>query len=112
MPSRGAIVARQNGYDHRRSIVLVRIGIIGDFNSNYRTHVAINAAIDHTAAALGERLNAEWLPTPDLAKPGAEKLLSAYHALWAAPVSPYESGVGMLRGIEYARARNVPFTGT
>ena len=38
--------------------------------------------------------------------------MSDYDALWAAPASPYESGVGMLRGIEYARCHNVPFTGT
>ena len=72
----------------------------------------INAAIDHTAAVFGEPISAEWLPTPDLAKPGSEKLLSDYDALWAAPASPYESGVGMLRGIEYARCHNLPFTGT
>ena len=91
---------------------MVRIGIIGDFNSKYHTHTAISAAIEHTAAALGETLAAEWLPTPDIAKPGAENLLSDFHALWAAPASPYESGEGMLRGIEYARSRNIPFTGT
>jgi CTP synthase (UTP-ammonia lyase) len=91
---------------------LVRIGIIGDFNSKYHTHVAINAAIEHTAAALGEPLRADWLPTPDLQKPGAELRLSDYQALWAAPVSPYESGAGMLRGIQFARSHDVPFTGT
>jgi CTP synthase (UTP-ammonia lyase) len=80
-----------------RSDVLVRIGIIGDFNSKYQTHVAINAAIEHTAAAIGEVLRAEWLPTPDLAGRGEETLLSEYHALWAAPVSPYKSAEGMLR---------------
>lgn len=87
---------------------MVRIGIIGDFNPKYHTHVAI----EHTAAALGLPLHADWLPTPEIAKAGAESLLSGYHALWAAPASPYESGAGMLSGIEYARSHNVPFTGT
>ena len=91
---------------------MVRIGIIGDYNSNHHTHVAIGAAIEHTAAILGEDLRAEWLPTPEIAKAGADKLLSNFDALWAAPASPYESGDGMLRGIEYARTSNVPFTGT
>ena len=72
----------------------------------------MNAAIEHTAAALGEPLRGEWLPTTELAKPGADKLLSGYDALWAAPASPYASGEGMLYGIEYARSRNIPFTGT
>src|SRR5258708_27452845 len=95
-----------------RSDRLVHIGIIGDFNSKYDTHVAINAALEHTAAAIGERVRAEWLPTPDLAKPGAEKLLAGFDALWASPASPYESAEGLLRGIAYARSHNVPFTGT
>jgi len=95
----------------REGLFLIRIGIIGDFNSKYHTHVAINTAVEHVVAA-GEAVCAEWLATPQLAQPGAEKLLAAYDALWAAPASPYESFEGMLRGIEYARSRNVPFTGT
>ena len=91
---------------------MVRIGIIGDFNSRHHTHVGINSALQHSASALEEELRAEWLPTPELAGPGSEKLLAQYDALWAAPASPYDSGTGMLRGIEYARTRNVPFTGT
>lgn len=89
-----------------------RIGIIGDFHSKYPTHVAINAALAHTAAALGMAVEPEWLPTTEVAKPGADRVLAAYDALWASPASPYESAEGMLRGIEYARSRNVPFTGT
>jgi CTP synthase (UTP-ammonia lyase) len=91
---------------------VVRIGIIGDFNAKHHTHVAINAAIEHTATALREDLRAEWLPTPEIIKVGADELLPNFDALSAAPVSPYESAEGMLRGIEYARSRNVPFTGT
>ena len=89
-----------------------RIGIIGDFNSSYQTHVAINAALEHTAVALGLPVQAEWLPTTEVATSGAERLLAAYDALWAAPASPYKSAAGMLRGIQYARSGNVPFTGT
>ena len=91
---------------------MIRIGIVGDFNAKHHSHVAINTAIEHTAAALGEELRGEWLPTPQLARAGAEKILSNFDALWAAPASPYASFEGMLRGIEYARSRNVPFTGT
>jgi len=90
----------------------MRIGIIGDFNPKHHTHVTINAALEHTAAALAEDLHSEWLPTPEIAKPDSDKLLAEFDGLWAAPASPYESAEGMLRGIEYARCRNVPFTGT
>lgn len=91
---------------------MVRIGIIGDYNSNHHTHVAIDAAIEHTATALGEDLRAVWLPTPEVARADGDRLLSRCDALWAAPASPYKSGEGMLRGIEYARTHDVPFTGT
>ena len=35
-------------YDPRGSEFVLRIGIIGDFNSKNLTHLAINAAIEHT----------------------------------------------------------------
>ena len=91
---------------------MVRIGIIGDYDSKHHTHVAINVAIEHTATALGEDLHAVWLPTPDVARADGDRLLSIFEALWATPASPYRSGEGMLRGIEYARTHDVPFTGT
>ena len=90
---------------------MVRIGIIGDYNSKHHTHVAIDAAIEHTATALGEDLRAVWLPTHEVARDG-DRLLSGFDGLWATPASPYRSGEGMLRGIEYARTHDVPFTGT
>ncbi len=91
----------------------LRIGILGDFNPKYHTHAAINAALEHSAAAIGETIQPDWLATPRLADPtAAARLLSTYHALWAAPVSPYDSADGMLHGIAYARSRGIPFTGT
>lgn len=91
---------------------MVRIGIIGDYNSQHHTHVAIDVAIEHTATALGEDLRAVWLPTPEVASAEGDRLLSGFDALWATPASPYRSAEGMLRGIEYARTHDVPFTGT
>jgi CTP synthase (UTP-ammonia lyase) len=87
---------------------MVRIGIVGDFDARHHTHVAINAALEHTSEALGEPLQVDWLPTPEV----SDRALAHYDAIWAAPASPYRSMGGMLRGIEYARSRNVPFTGT
>ena len=91
---------------------MIRIAVIGDYNSKFATHVAINTAVEHTAAGLGLDLRAEWVPTPELTHETAHKLLSQYDAVWASPGSPYQSGEGMLRGIEFARANNVPFTAT
>ncbi|HEY6347489.1 MAG TPA: hypothetical protein VIY49_38865 [Bryobacteraceae bacterium] len=91
---------------------MIQIGIIGDFNAKHHTHVAINAAIEHTGAAIREDVRAEWVRTRSIAEDGADKTLSRFDAVWAAPVSPYESAEGMLLGIEYARSHDVPFTGT
>lgn len=91
---------------------MIHIGIMGDFDAKHHTHVAINAAIEHTRAAIREDVQAEWVRTRLIAEDGPDRTLSRFDALWAAQASPYESAEGMLLGIEYARSRDVPFTGT
>jgi CTP synthase (UTP-ammonia lyase) len=90
----------------------VRIGILGDFNPEFPSHHATNAAIQHAAKKLDFTVESEWLPTPALAANGAEKTLESFDGLWASPGSPYKSFDGMLKGIEFARRRDWPFLGT
>jgi CTP synthase (UTP-ammonia lyase) len=90
----------------------VRIGILGDFNPEFRSHHATNDALQHAARKLGMKVESEWLPTSSLTGPGAEKKLESYDGLWASPGSPYKSFDGMLKGIEFARRRDWPFLGT
>jgi CTP synthase (UTP-ammonia lyase) len=90
----------------------VRIGILGDFNADFRSHHATNDALQHAARKLNMDMHSEWIPTPSLAKPGAEKTLESFDGLWASPGSPYKSFDGMLKGIEFARRRDWPFLGT
>ena len=90
----------------------VRIGVIGDFNPEFHTHPAIAKALHHSAAKLDLPLEVEWVPTPALQHTGSEKTLAGFDGLIAAPGSPYRSFDGMLRGIEFARTRNWPFTAT
>lgn len=90
----------------------VRIGIIGDFNTEFRSHHATNDAIQHAASKLKLTVESEWLPTPSLVAPEARKVLESFDGLWASPGSPYKSMDGMLNGIEFARARDWPFLGT
>lgn len=90
----------------------VRIGIIGDFNPEFRSHHATNDSLQHAAAKLGLTLESQWIPTPSLVEAGADKTLEAFDGLWASPGSPYKSMDGMLRGIEFARKRDWPFLGT
>lgn len=89
-----------------------RIGILGDFNPDFRSHHATNDAIQHAAAKIGAPVHSEWIPTPSLLDPQAELTLESFDGLWAAPGSPYKSFDGMLKGIEFARRRDWPFLGT
>jgi CTP synthase (UTP-ammonia lyase) len=90
----------------------VRIGILGDFNTEFRSHHATNDALRHAARKLGITVESEWVPTPGMAEADGAKRLEAFDGLWASPGSPYKSFDGMLRGIQFARTRDWPFLGT
>lgn len=90
----------------------VRIGILGDFNPEFRSHHATNDALQHAAAELKLKLESQWIPTPSVVQPGGQKMLESFDGLWASPGSPYKSMEGMLQGIEFARRRDWPFLGT
>jgi CTP synthase (UTP-ammonia lyase) len=90
----------------------LRIGIIGDFDSQSYTHLATNAALQHAAAALSIHVEPTWLPTLQLETPDRAQRLKPYDALWAAPGSPYHSLEGAVQGIRFAREHDRPFFGT
>jgi CTP synthase (UTP-ammonia lyase) len=90
----------------------VRIGILGDFEPSYHSHFATNAALYDAATKLNVPLMLRWIPTPTLDNADAPKILRHWDGLIAGPGSPYKSFIGMLRGIEFARTQNWPFTGT
>jgi CTP synthase (UTP-ammonia lyase) len=91
---------------------IVRIGILGDFNPEFRSHHATNDSLQHAAAVLNLAVASQWIPTPSLCEPRARKMLESFDGLWASPGSPYKSFDGMLKGIEFARERDWPFLGT
>lgn len=90
----------------------IRIGIIGDFEPAFLSHFATNAALYDAAAHMKTALKLGWLPTPSLEGAEAERVLDRWDGLIASPGSPYKSFAGMLRGIEFARTHDLPFTGT
>ena len=90
----------------------IRIGVLGDFNPEFRSHHALNDSLQHAAAKLKLEMKSEWLPTPSLVKPSADEVLATFDGLWAAPGSPYQSMEGMLHGIQFAREQDWPFLGT
>ncbi|MGA2005454.1 MAG: hypothetical protein ABSG70_18855, partial [Terriglobales bacterium] len=90
----------------------VRIGIIGDFNPEFRSHHATNDALQHAARKLEMKVESAWVPTPSLVEPGGPALLDSFDGLFASAGSPYKSFEGMLKGIEFARVHDRPFLGT
>jgi CTP synthase (UTP-ammonia lyase) len=90
----------------------IRVGILGDFNPEYHSHLATNASLQHAAQALGQPVESEWVPTPSLLDTAAEKTLARFDALWISPGSPYQSMAGMLSGIQRARLGNRPLIAT
>ena len=88
----------------------VRIGVIGDFNPGYPSHIATDEALGHAAAALSIPLELTWLPTPQLE--GDVSLLEPCDGLWCSPGSPYQSMEGALQAIRFAREHDRPFVGT
>ena len=73
----------------------VKIGIIGDFNPELRTHAATNKAIDHSANHLSMSVDAVWLPTESLIDSDNQPIiLRECDGLWASPSSPYKSKEG------------------
>lgn len=90
----------------------VRIGILGDFNPEFRSHHATNDSLQHAARKLKMKVESEWIPTPSLTGQESDKILERFDGLWASPGSPYKSFDGMLKGIEFARRRNWPFLAT
>jgi CTP synthase (UTP-ammonia lyase) len=90
----------------------VRIGILGDFNPEFRSHHTTNDSLQHAARKLGITAEPTWLPTPSLLEPEANATLDSYDGLWASAGSPYKSFDGMLKGIEFARVHDRPFLAT
>jgi CTP synthase (UTP-ammonia lyase) len=89
----------------------VKIGIIGDYDSEYAIHRATNAALEAAGRGLGIGVDYEWVAT-DSVTPGDAGSLAAFDGLWAAPGGPYRSLDGALGGIRFARERGIPFVGT
>ena len=90
----------------------VRIGILGDYDADSPTLPTIDKSLQHASAKLNLAIESQWIPTPSLLQPNAQRMLESFDGIWAAPGSPYQSFDGILKGIEFARRRDWPFLGT
>ena len=80
------------------------IAIVGERIADFPPHVATDAAIAHSAAALGVDVEARWVAT--------DEPLSPVDAIWCAPGSPYRSLDGALAALRHGREHGIPTLGT
>jgi len=90
----------------------LRIGILGDREERRPSHIVTEAAIRHTADALGREVSIEWIPTNAAETAGdAVAALGKFDGLWGGP-GEYWNSNGALEAIRFARESNVPYLGT
>jgi CTP synthase (UTP-ammonia lyase) len=90
----------------------ITIGIVGDFDNNFPSHIATNEALRCAADYLSLDVKIEWLSTPSFRKKTIKTTISHYNGIFASPGSPYRSMEGAIKGIRLARELNIPFIGT
>ncbi|MCI0489146.1 MAG: CTP synthase [Blastocatellia bacterium] len=90
----------------------LKVGIIADYDPDFRPHRKANEVLTHSAKALSAPLEASWLPTEELTSEASLTRLEKFDALWCGPGSPYKSLQGALNAIRFARERDYPFIGT
>ena len=89
----------------------VRIAIVGDFNPEYHTHHATNAALQHTAQALRLNVESKWVATECAAR-DSDRIFRNYDGLFIASGSPYRSMYGAFAAIGFARTQGWPLVAT
>ncbi|OJJ14514.1 hypothetical protein BKI52_42820 [marine bacterium AO1-C] len=89
---------------------MFKIAIIGEFDPNFRPHVATNEALEHLRPWLEVDFQAEWISTEHILQ--NEAAIKPYHGFWIAPGSPYKNMQAALWVIQYARLHKVPVLGT
>lgn len=89
----------------------VIIGIVGDFNENFESHIRLNESLIHVKQKMDWDFDYEWIDTVTVESEGAG-LLRKYNGIWSAPGSPFQSLKGATTAIHYARINNIPHLGT
>lgn len=88
---------------------MMRIGLIGDYDSSVTAHRAIPVALRAAFEALPAPTTFEWVPTQEIL---GESRIAELDAFWCVPASPYRNMDGALCAIRYAREHRRPFLGT
>lgn len=87
----------------------IRIALVGDYNPDVPAHRAIGLALNMLADVAALKVEASWLPTPQVRQTNA---LAGFDGIWCVPASPYLDMDGALAAIRHAREHGLPFLGT
>jgi CTP synthase (UTP-ammonia lyase) len=87
----------------------MKIVVLGDFNPQYHTHIALNESIRHLTKAVNGKVIIEWRGTEIF--DFISELKSDYSGLWIASGSPYKDPENVFNTIRYARENNIPTFG-
>lgn len=85
-----------------------RLAILADYSPSNETHIATDAAVEHSAAALGATIDHFWINTRD----ATADRIADLDGMWIGPASPYEHMDNVLRAIQFARETGLPCLGT
>jgi CTP synthase (UTP-ammonia lyase) len=84
------------------------VAILGEYNPKFHPHVATDAAIRDSCAALGVGIDSHWVSTADV----DDGLIRSHQGVLVAPGSPYKNMARTLEAIRYAREHALPCLGT
>jgi len=84
------------------------IALLGEYTPTFAPHASTNAAIAHANAALGLKIDYDWVSTADI----NSSLFKRYDGIWVTPGSPYIDMDKTLDAIRHARENNIPCFGT
>jgi CTP synthase (UTP-ammonia lyase) len=90
---------------------MIKIAIIGEFNKNFRPHVATNEAIEHSRTFVKLDFQVKWVST-EYVKTNFNDILKKYHVFWIAPGSPYKNMKAAVDLIQHTRINKIPTFGT
>lgn len=89
----------------------IRIGIIGDFDSDRISHVATNDALEHCTNILAIDLETTWVSTSSVDTPRKLEILKNFSGIWFGP-GDIDNVNGALSSVQYCRENGIPFLGT
>ena len=90
---------------------IIKIGIIGDFDSSYGSQLKTNEALNHASNMLHIKSDLSWIPTKSLTADALESEITSFSAIWAGP-GDYKNPKGVIDAIQYCRENDIPFLGT